>query len=232
MHWGDVMDCSGLRDDLLDVLYGEAEAPSRRRVEAHVLACPACRDELAAFGAVRSDLQRWKAPAARPLPFRRAAFRPPVFLAAAAAVVLASIAALGLWGSELRYEEGRFSLRLGRAGTEGVTRALAAVETRHREEMGRLRAELASFPRPGDPAPDLLTQRLAQMLRDSEARQAQKLEAELSGLAERTETRRRYDLARIGAGLAYIDGKNGQQFSRTAEMMGHVLDASQKRGER
>ena len=214
------------------MLYGEAAAETRRRVESHLSTCAACREELAALRAVRSDLQRWKAPVARPLPFRRAAFRPPSFLAAAAAVVLASVAAFGLWGSELRYEEGRFSLRLGRAGAAGVQEALAALEKRHQEEMKAVRAELASFPRTGNPADELFTQRMAQMLRESEARQAQKLEASLSGLAERTETRRRYDLARIGAGLAYIDGKNGQQFSRTAELMGHVLDASQKRGER
>ncbi len=226
------MDCSGLRDDLLDVLYGEAGAETRRLVETHVAACAACGEELRALRAVRFELQRWKAPEARPLPFRRAALRTPSFLAAAAAVVLASVAGLGLWGSELRHEEGRFSLRLGRAGTEGVHEALAALEKRHQEEMTSLRAELTSLPRTGDPTADLLTQRVAQLLRESEARQAQKLEAGLSGLAERTETRRRYDIARIGAGLAYIDGKNGQQFSRTAEMMGHVLDASQKRGER
>jgi hypothetical protein len=226
------MDCSGLRDDLLDVLYGEAGAETRRLVETHVAACAACGEELRALRAVRSELQRWKVPEARPLPLPRAALRTPSFLAAAAAVVLASVAGLGLWGSELRHEEGRFSLRLGRTGTQGVPEALAALEKRHQEEMTNLRAELASRPRTVDPTADLLTQRVAQLLRESEARQAQKLEAGLSGLAERTETRRRYDLARIGAGLAYIDGKNGQQFSRTAEMMGHVLDASQKRGER
>ena len=213
------------------MLYGEAGAEARRLVEAHVATCSACRDELTSLRAVRSDLQRWKVPAARPLPFRRAG-RTPSFLAAAAALLLASTAALGLWGSEVSYAEGRFRLRLGRPGTEDVHQALAAAEKRHLEEIGRLRAEFASFPRPEEPLPDLVTERLARLLRESEARQAQALEAGLSGLAERTETRRRYDLARIGAGLAYIDGKNGQQFSRTAELMGHVLDASQKRGER
>jgi anti-sigma factor RsiW len=227
------MDCSGLRDDLLDVLYGEAGAAGRRRVETHVTTCPACRDELAALRAVRSDLQRWKAPEARPIPFRRrSAFEAPPYLAAAAALVLASVAALGLWGSEVRYEQGRFRLRFGRGGSEAELReSLATQAARQESEIASLRAEIVEL-RAAGTAGEGLTQLVSQMIRESEARQTRRLETGLSGVAERTEARRRYDMARIGAGLAYIDGKNGQQFSRTAELVGHVLEASQKRGER
>lgn len=229
------MDCSDLRNDLLDVLYGEASADTRRRLETHVASCAACRDELEAFGAVRSDLQRWKAPEARPLLPRRSSFRLPSFLAAAAALLVATGAGLGLSGSELRFEEGRFALRLGRGPSEGaLQKALAAQESRHRQELFALRAELragarpASVPAEGDP----LLQRVAEMIRESESRQAQRFTASLATLDERSEARRRYDLARIGAGLAYLDGKNGQHLSRTTELMGYMLDASEKRGER
>ena len=229
------MDCSDLRNDLLDVLYGEASADTRRRVETHVASCAACRHELQAFGAVRSDLQRWKAPQARPLLPRRPSFRLSPFLAAAAALLLATGAGFGLSGSELRFEEGRLALRLGRGPSEEVLqKALAAQESRHRQEILALRAELRTGMRPdsmpveGDP----LLQRVAEMIRESESRQAQRFTARLATLDERSEARRRYDLARIGAGLAYLDGKNGQHLSRTTELMGYMLEASEKRGER
>jgi glycosyltransferase involved in cell wall biosynthesis len=49
------------------------------------------------------------------------------------------------------------------------------------------------------------------------------------GCRERAEAQRRYDLARVSAGLSYLDGKTGQQVARTTELMGYVLQASQKR---
>jgi hypothetical protein len=227
------MDCSELRDDLLDVLYGEASEAARERVLAHVASCGACRDELAALRALRAELQRWKAPEARPLPRHGTLPRPVLFLAAAAALLLASGALLGLVGSELRYEEGRFAFRLGRGANEtGLRRALEEQETRHQREMAELRALVGSSVARRAPDGEALLRQVSDLVRESEARQAQKLEASLLGLAERTEARRRYDLARIGAGLAYLDGKNGQQLSRTTELMGYMLEASQKRGER
>ena len=109
------MDCSGLRDDLLDVLYGEASPETQRRVDAHVLACPSCRDELAAFSDVRTDLKGWKLPAMRPFLPRRPILRSPLLLAAAAAILLATGASFALHGSELRYEGGRLSFRVGQS---------------------------------------------------------------------------------------------------------------------
>jgi Putative zinc-finger len=229
------MDCSDLRNDLLDVLYGEASADTRRSVEAHATSCAACRDEIQALHAVRSDLQGWKAPSARPLLPRRPSYRLPAVLAAAAALLVATGAGFGLSGSELRIEEGGVALRLGRGPSEQVLeRALAAQEARHRQEILALRAELSGGVRPAtlSAADDPLLERVAEMIRESESRQAERLTANLASLGERTESRRRYDLARIGAGLAYLDGKNGQHLSRTTELMGYMLEASEKRGER
>jgi hypothetical protein len=231
------MDCSGLRDDFLDVLYGEAKAETRRRVDAHVAACPSCRDELSALQQVRTDLQGWKAPEMRPFLPRRPGFRPPMLLAAAAALLLVTGAVFGAAGSELRYEEGRWSFRLGRASSEAtIHKALEAQEARHRQELAELRALLTSKaglrPAAAPEEDERLLRRVAEMIRDSEQRQSQRVEASLSGLADRAENRRRYDLARIGAGLAYLDGKNGQHLSRTTELMGYVLEASQQRGEK
>jgi hypothetical protein len=34
------------------------------------------------------------------------------------------------------------------------------------------------------------------------------------------------DLARVAAGLSYLDGQHGQQIARTNELMGYVLGAA------
>jgi len=71
--------------------------------------------------------------------------------------------------------------------------------------------------------------KMQQMIAASEARQAALVATGLTRLEERTEARRQYDLAQVGAGLSYLDGKAGLQAARTTELMGHVLQASQKK---
>src|SRR5262245_58061576 len=107
------MECSEVRDDLLDVLYGEATPSAARRVEAHQAECPACREEMAALASTRRTLSAWKLPEpARRTELGSFAWRS---LAAAASLVLALGAGLGISGSSLRYADGRLSFRLGRA---------------------------------------------------------------------------------------------------------------------
>ena len=72
-------------------------------------------------------------------------------------------------------------------------------------------------------------QSVRELIRDSEARQADTLEARLAGFEERADARRRYDMARISAGLSYLDGKAGQQAARTTELVSYMLQASQPR---
>ena len=71
--------------------------------------------------------------------------------------------------------------------------------------------------------------RVQDLIRQSELRQAAALNASLSDFSERTDAQRRYDLARVSAGLSYLDGKTGQTVARTTELMGYVLQASQKK---
>ena len=40
------MECERLRDERLDVLYGEADVATRARVEEHLLSCETCRREM------------------------------------------------------------------------------------------------------------------------------------------------------------------------------------------
>src|SRR5262245_9219177 len=100
------MDCDAFRDDLLDVLYGEADAETARRFEDHSGSCEACREELSGFRHLRRDLAAWTVPPAlkKPTPVARPQARSWLRLAAAVAVV--SVGGLGLYGSEVRYESG------------------------------------------------------------------------------------------------------------------------------
>jgi hypothetical protein len=222
---GDVMDCEAIREDILDVLYGEAGEAAARRVEAHQASCADCRRELADLRRLRGDLAQWRLPEhlgsrpAVPAPPRRL----PLGLAAAAGLILGATAALAFSGAELRYDQAGVSLRVGR---EAQARALADLERRHQQEMAALRAEVAAVHPPDDRQ---LLQTVAEMIRESEARQDEARMASLRVLQQRTETQRQYDLARMSAGLSYLDGKAGLQAARTTELVGHLLQASQQK---
>jgi anti-sigma factor RsiW len=223
-----VMECNAFRDDMLDVLYGEGDPAARRRFERHQEGCAACRDDLAGMRRLRGELTAWPLPPSLrpPAPARRT-WRP---LATAAGLVLALGAALGLSGSEIRYDGGRIGFRLGRAeaamGQPPADERLAALEARHRQEIEALRAELRRARQHDEQA---LLARVSDMLRQSEARQAVLVGTSMASLRDEAEARRRYDLAQVGASFSYLEGKTGLQAARTTELMGHVLQAAQKR---
>ena len=133
------MDCDAIRDEMLDVLYGEGGEVAARRVEAHQAACPDCRREMADLRRLRGDLSHWRLPEV----LRTAQTvhvhprRLSLGLAAAAALILAVTAGLAFSGAELRYDQAGFVLRVGR-GAE--SRALADLERRHRDELAAVRA--------------------------------------------------------------------------------------------
>ena len=216
------MECSVLRDERMDVLYDEADAATLRRAQEHLAACATCREEMEGLRRVRQALASWKMP---PRPRALAPRRLWPALAAAAVLLLAIAGALGLSGSELAYENGAFRFRLGRADAD-LKRLLQEQEVRHREEIRSLEVSLARGPARDDSA--LLAQ-VSEMIRASESHQAQLLGARFADFSERTEARRRYDLARVSAGLSYLDVKNGQHVARTTELMGYMLKASQEK---
>ncbi|HEY2941151.1 MAG TPA: hypothetical protein VGN09_01835 [Vicinamibacteria bacterium] len=222
------MDCGAFRDEMMDLLYGEAAPATARRLEEHQAACRDCRDELSSLRRLRRDLASWRTPPDLGRAPRRVFSARPYLAVAAALVVLGlAVGGLGARGSELRYEQGRFAFRLGRAPeSPSLSAALAAQEERHRREIDALRATVAASSHPGE---EEVLRKVQQMIAASEARQATLVTAGLARLEERTEARRQYDLAQVGVGLSYLDGKAGLQAARTTELMGHVLQASQKR---
>ena len=213
------MECMVVRDEMMPVLYGEADTATQRRVLEHEAVCTACREEMASLRGLRQTLGTWRVPEfGRTRPFRPSwgALRD---LAAAAALFVSLGVAAG------------FAFRLGRGTAETEMRALlAAQEERHEEQIRALRASVApSTPRTAAPDEAAILGKVGELIRQSEARQAVVWNTTLADFGESSEARRRYDLARVSAGLSYLEGKSGQQTARTTELVGYVLQASQQR---
>ena len=219
------MECEKVRDealqgDKLDVLYGEADAAVRARVDAHLAACAACREELLSLRSLRRDLGHWRVPSSRPS-FTPRGFVVPHWLAAAALVLLAFGATLGV--------SGYVSLR--RALASQQARA-AELEREQRESLGAIQASLARTPVSPSEAQALVARVEAgvdERLKSVEQQQAERLDRRFASWQERAEVRRRVDMAQVAASLSYLDGRHGEQLARTNELMGYVLQASQKR---
>jgi hypothetical protein len=215
------MDCErvgdvALQGDKMDVLYGEADSAVRARVEEHLAGCAACREEMAALSGVRRDLAAWRLPVARPS-FAPRGIVVPRWVAAAALLLLG------------------FGATLGATGYASLRRALARQEARAAELERRQREAVQALearPRPVLGPAELLASldsRIEERLRAAEKAQADRLDLRLADWEERTEAQRRVDMARVAASLSYLDGRHGQQLARTNELMGYVLEASQKR---
>ncbi len=218
------MDCErvgdgGFQGDKMDVLYGEADAAARARVEEHLAGCAACREEMAALRGVRRDLAAWRLPLARPT-FTPRGIVVPRWLAAAALLLLGFGATLGATGYA--------SLRRSLAAQEARA---AELERQHREAVRALEAALQRRPAPPLDATFLagLDARIDERLRANESRQGEKFDLRLAGWEEQVEAQRRVDMARVAASLSYLDGRHGQQLARTNELMGYVLEASARK---
>ncbi len=225
------MECERLRDERLDVLYGEADVATRGRVEEHLLTCETCRQEMDALRRVRGELRAWTLPEGRGPSFV-ASRHPNVWLPLAAGFLIALGAGLLLRGAELRHDKDGFALTIG-GNDAGFQKALAEQESRalareegHRREIESLKASVAGAPASGEHA---LLAEMEDRLRASEARQGGRLETSLLRLDEKQTAQRRYDMARIAAGLSYLDGRNGQHVARTTELMGYVLQAASEK---
>lgn len=207
-----VMECTQYREAALEALYGEAEPDTVRRLDQHLEQCAGCRDEMAAFRGVRRQLASYTLPVARTAPaWPRVAWR--TGLAAAAAVILALSAAAVF------------------ARIASLESRLAEQERRHGRELAALRASLGSTgpAAEGEAVDTAQLRRVQELLKSSEERQDRRLADSLRQLAERSEAQRRLDLARVRAGLSYLDGRSGLQAARTAELMGYVLQAAERK---
>ncbi len=182
------MGCEEFRDQMLDALYGEADATGARAWEIHQQQCAACRDEVRALRRLRRDLGAWTVPSRPGTAGATAAVRRArAWLPLAAGVVLGVAAAFALAGSQKRVDT--------------LAAALHAQDQRHRAEIEALKAAVGT-PRVGGAA----LEDVRRLIRESEARQAVALDASLRGLAERSDAQRREDMAQVSAGLSYLEG--------------------------
>jgi hypothetical protein len=197
---------------MLDVLYGEADTAGARAWEVHEQECAACRDEVRALRRLRRDLGAWTVAARGGTAGAGAAARHArAWLPLAAGVVMGLAATFVVAGSQQR--------------VDSLAAALRAQDERHRAEIEALKATIDQ----GRPGGGAILEDVRRLIRESEARQAVVLDASLRGLAERSDAQRRDDMAQVSAGLSYLEGRTGLQVARTTELMGHVLQASQKK---
>ena len=224
------MDCETIREGRLEALYGEADERMLALVREHEAACSACSEETAAFSALRRDLARWTLfePRVRPQPPRPLI---PRWLAIAATVILAICGGLGLARPDFSWRDG--GLRLAFGGRTNAPDGLLAETARQREDIAALRAVLSRLEqRTGRAAASTATLApadVAALVRASEDRQLRAMESRLTAFGHRLDAQRRLDFARMSAGLVYLDQRSGRDAARTNELMGHVLQASQRR---
>ena len=216
-----MMQCSRIQDEELtsqkmELLYGEADAEVRARVEAHLAECAACREEMRSLEQLRRDLRAWTIKQGRPSV--RVPPRPwPGWRGLAAAILLGLGVGLALVGE--------VSVRRDLAAQEA--RALER-ERRHQEDIATLRAMLTRRPAAldADSLMEHVDETVEAGIRRSELRQREQLQATFADWSGEMEARRRLDLARMAAGLSYLDGQQGRQLARTNELMGYVLEAA------
>jgi hypothetical protein len=218
------MQCNVLDEhEKVDVLYGSADPAVARRVGLHAATCERCRAEMAALKETRARMAAWTLPASRNEPVRQSM---PWGVTLAASVLLALGAAVALRGSEIRHENGRISFHFGPAADPSLRRLLEEQAARHQREIAHLRASVKA-PAASAPAPSQAE--VLRWIRESETRQNQRLLARIEEVKERSDSQRRLDMARVSAGLSYLDGKNGQHVARTSELMNYMLQASHQR---
>jgi hypothetical protein len=143
----------------------------------------------------------------------------PRWLAAAALFLLAFAGTLGASGY----------LSLRRALVEQQARA-DALELRQREAQQALQSALGRAPGVGsDAVLARLDARIDERLRTSRSEEQQRFERQLADWQQRADVRRRADMAQVAASLSYLDGRHGAQLARTNELLGYMLQASDKR---
>lgn len=226
------MQCKLFSDSMMDCLYGELDDAGQARFQEHLGLCAECRAEWEDLRGVRRDLGAWRLPELGARPFRFARPRRWLPVAAAATVILSIGASLAVSKPTIRHDGGGTQISFGSSTdiyVERLEHQLQAQEQRHQQELASLKAAVlarAAVPAAGDSSAGL--EDVKRLIRDSELRLEQRFAVRLADWREQGEAQRRYDLARVAASLAYLQGENGQHMARTTELVGYMLDASQK----
>jgi hypothetical protein len=103
--------------------------------------------------------------------------------------------------------------------------ALAALESSLRQEIRETRASapaLAASPR----SEALSTERVADLIEQSERRQKQELALRLAQFGRDLEVQRRSDLVRINQGFGQFEGRAGAEIARQRQMLDYIMRVS------
>ncbi|HEX7087088.1 MAG TPA: zf-HC2 domain-containing protein [Vicinamibacterales bacterium] len=242
------------REQLVALLYGEADGDERAAIEAHLATCPACASEYAALREVRTTLTAWQPPdtelgfriVREPRPVRRWWHVPAWAPTALAAVLLLAVGA-ALSQVQIEYGDGTVVLRTAWSPAperptatprEPVQPAPAVVpvsagmpEEEVRAALAdleqRLRGVIAAERTAAVPADrDDILRRVESMIEASERRQQRELALRLAQVVRDVDTQRRADLVRIEQGMGELQGLTGRQ---AEQMINYLMRTSAPR---
>ncbi len=241
------------KSTLVAYLYGEVDAATRDRVDAHLAGCATCATEVAALGDVRTELSLWGPPDAAlgfqivqkagqpPAPVLRPArwwSTTPAWAQAAAAVFVIGV---GLGAANVRIESGHGGISVSTgwmapaapvtapvtASDDAWRTALVALEQQLRDEIRTAREQntvrAAAAPQPADEA---TLRRVQQLLAASEHRQERELALRFTQFVADQNLQRRADIQRISQSVYQSLGQVDQQMLRQRQMMNNVIRAS------
>jgi hypothetical protein len=235
---------------LIAYLYGDVDAATRQRVDAHLETCARCAEEVTALGDVRAELSLWVPPNAE-LGFAvvKKAEQPPAQVvrpaqwwstvpvwARAAAAVLVLAAGLGLANLQVRSGPEGFSVTTGwmtpaaapvsapQERNDEWRTALISLEQQLRNEIRSAREQQPAAVRASAPATadEATIRRVEQLLAASEARQQRELAYRLTQFTSDMDMQRRADLLKITQSFGQFD----EQMLRQRQMLNNVIRVS------
>ena len=192
-----------MREALVSYLYNEATPDESRRVENHLVACSACKQEVVAFERVRGMLQQWQL---EDMPILRIATEPhaprrsalavlkelfvvtPIWAKALGAVAMAMLV-LAVMGTNISIGRDGFSFRADIMRRQPVAQTVYAPASQNTDDfiraadMEKVRADVKAF--------------VSQMIAESERQQKEEMKAQLISLESQLQNMRSSDLARI-----------------------------------
>lgn len=239
---------------LIAYLYEDIEPAARAAFDAHLPACVACRDELAALGGVRAQLSTWSPPLfavgrSGPAPGLQAPASTwwqavPVWAQVAAAMLCLGAGA-GLANLDVRYGRDGLSVRTGWTDSpqSAVPRPQPVAEAAPwRAEMTafeqQLRTELRA-PAATTPAtpvsatnsvnPEVM-RRVKAIVDESEKRQQREIALRVAEVLRDVNAQRQADLVKIDRSLGVLQNTTGVEVRRNRqEMLNYLVAASQQR---
>lgn len=190
-----------MHEALMSYLYDEATPEEIRRVEYHLTECSACKQDITAFGQVRSMLQQWQvddfpfvrisaASDDRPRRSQLEAFKSlwsvaPMWMKAFGAVAMA-VLVLAVMGTELSVGRDGLSIKANLFGWNKAPQIAPGPATNTDEaRLEEIRAELKNV--------------VNSMIAENERQQKEEMKARLVSLESQLQTAHEADLAKLAA---------------------------------